>query len=210
MRENRSWWAAWSCSRPARRSCRGWWSGRRTRRRGSASPPSLHHGHRRGVRDRRALAELAVSVVTPTIRPAVGLYAADVVPPGLHGGEAKPTGDSHRTAPRGGRPVTELTVAVLAPAVRGAMSGHTARMDVAGAHPGEAAHAHDDSRVRPVRGVVGARSTVAQLTATVVAPADRHAPSDHAARVSMPGADRGEAEPARYEHWRRPSVRGAV
>src|SRR6266566_6737678 len=126
MRENRSWWAAWSCSRPARRSCRGWWSGRRTRRRGSASPPSLHHGHRRGVRDRRALAELAVSVVTPAIRPAVGLHAADVVPPGLHGGEAKPTGDSHRTAPRGGRPVAELTVAVLAPAVCGAAAGQAA------------------------------------------------------------------------------------
>src|SRR4029077_10600985 len=27
MRESRWWWAAWSCSRPARRSWRGWWSG---------------------------------------------------------------------------------------------------------------------------------------------------------------------------------------
>src|SRR5205823_6533678 len=120
-----------------------------SRRQRRARPLSLHHRHRREARDRRALAELAVSVIAPAVRAGAGLHApAHVVPPGPHGGEVEPTGYRDGTALGNGRPVAKLTVPVLAPAVCRTADRHATAEVAARVHHGEAQPAGDACRHR--------------------------------------------------------------
>src|SRR5207249_2488236 len=165
-------------------------------------------------RDRRALAELAVSVIAPAVRAGAGLHApAHVVPPGPHGGEVEPTGYRDGTALGNGRPVAKLTVQVLAPAVCRTADRHAAAEVAARVHHGEAQPAGDACRHRAL-----GRRAVPELAPDVIAPAIRGAMRGRAARVDVAGAyprkaqpaHGGEAEPAGDGHRGRPRDAGAV
>jgi len=84
----------------------------------TAKALSLHDERWAGPVDRRPVTELALTVVAPAVRCAVGRDTACMIAAGTEPGEGQATHDWHGARPINGSSVAELTIGVVAPTIR--------------------------------------------------------------------------------------------